>query len=41
MIEFNIHKFIFIFKISIQKINSNFVIKVIDIVTVIIIISLH
>jgi len=41
MIELNIHKFKLIFQISIQNIHSNFVIKVIDIIIVILLISLH
>jgi len=42
MIQFNIHNFYFIFQISIQNIHSIFIIiKVIDMITVIILISLH
>jgi hypothetical protein len=42
MIELNLHNFSFIFKIIIQNIHSNFiVVKVIDIIIVIILISLH
>jgi hypothetical protein len=42
MIELNIHKFLFIFQIGIKNIHNNFiVIKIIDIIFVIILISWH